>query len=83
MRLLPLFLFIGFTLTACGGSDAPLDADTRQKIDSTANSQIRLAHIEIDSMCALRERTDLPRLVDSFKQLRLREIREQMKTVPK
>lgn len=68
---------------ACGGSDAPLDADTRQLIDSTANAQIRLARAEIDTLCAQRERTELPRLIDSFKQARQREIEEQLKTVPR
>lgn len=83
MRPLFVLLFAAWALASCTGPDAPLDADTRQRIDSTVISQERLSRIEIDSMCAQRERTDLPRLVDSFKQLRLREIQEQLKTVPK
>ena len=68
---------------ACDGPGAPLDADTRQRIDSISNTHIRLSKIELDSLCKLREKTELAGLVDSFKQLRMREIEEQMKTVPK
>ncbi|HNE27825.1 MAG TPA: hypothetical protein PKL15_17385 [Saprospiraceae bacterium] len=82
MRILACFsLFL--LLSACGGASAPIDADTRSRIDSIANAQIREARIQIDSQCALRERNDLPRLIDSFKQVRMREIQEQLKTIPK
>ena len=83
MRSLIILLFAAWALASCNGPEAPLDADVRQRIDSTVSSQERLSRIEIDSMCARREITDLPRMVDSFKQLRLREIQEQLKTVPK
>jgi len=76
--LLLLLLF-----SACDGPDTPLDADTRSRIDSIANAQMRQARIDIDSMCVRREKTDLPRLVDSFKQVRLQEIQEQLKTITK
>lgn len=76
LLLLPL-------LTACGNPDTPIDADSRQAIDSISSSQISLARMELDSLCQQRRATELPRLVDSIKQVRLREIQEQMKTVPK
>lgn len=72
-----------FLLQACGGSGAPLDAGTRQAIDSIAAVEIRQARLEIDSLCKIERTTTLPRLVDSIKQKRLREIREQLKTVPR
>jgi hypothetical protein len=77
-QLLPLLLFI-----ACNNPDTPLDADSRQAIDSISSSQISLARMELDSLCRQRRVTELPRLVDSIKQVRLREIQEQLKTVPK
>ena len=72
-----------FSLAACGGPNTPLDAGTRQVIDSIAAAEIRQARMEIDSLCKLERSTVLPRLVDSIKQKRLREIQEQLKTVPK
>ncbi len=78
-----LSIAICFLQTACGGTDAPLDAGTRQIIDSIAAAEIRQARLEIDSLCQLERTTTLPRLVDSIKQKRIREIQEQLKTVPK
>ncbi len=77
--LFPLCLL----LAACGNPNTPLDAGTRQRIDSTAAAQIRLAREELDSLCKLQQKTVLPQLVDSIKKKRLREIQEQLKTVPK
>lgn len=74
--LLPLF-------TACGGGNAPLDADTRMRIDSIAAARTRLAQRELDSLCAAQRIALMPQLVDSIKQVRLKEIEEQMKTVPR
>lgn len=86
MRLFRLLLFV-FGLwglaTGCEGPDTPLDADTRQRIDSLSNAEIRRLRIELDSVCAVQERTVLPRLVDSFQQVRRREIEEQLKTLPR
>ncbi|MBK8968565.1 MAG: hypothetical protein IPM36_18235 [Lewinellaceae bacterium] len=76
-------LFLSLLVAGCGNSNTPLDAGTRQRIDSTAAAQIRLAREELDSMCKLQEKTVLPQLVDSIKKKRLREIQEQLKTVPK
>lgn len=76
LLLLPLF-------SACGGSGTPLDADTRQAIDSISTAQINLARKELDTLCQQRRAREMPHLVDSIKQKRLHEIQEQLKTVPK
>ena len=70
-------------LFACDGPDTPLDAVTRQTIDSIATVEIRLARAELDSLCQLQQTTVLPLLVDSIKQKRLQEIQQQLKTIPK
>lgn len=79
--ILPFILC--FLLQACGGAGTPLDAGTRQVIDSIASAEIRQARIDIDSLCKMERTTTLPRLVDSIKQKRIREIQEQLKTVPR
>ncbi|MCE7922336.1 MAG: hypothetical protein DYG98_04715 [Haliscomenobacteraceae bacterium CHB4] len=76
LLLLPLF-------SACGSQNKPLDADTRQAIDSISQVQINIARQELDTLCQQRRLTELPRMIDSIKQHRLREIQEQLKTVPK
>lgn len=83
--LAPFLVLTVFSLlvAACGNSSTPLDAGTRQRIDSTAAAQIRLAREELDSICKLQQKTVLPQLVDSIKKKRQREIQEQLKTVPK
>jgi hypothetical protein len=70
-------------LLDCGSQSTPLDADTRTRIDSTANAQIAKAQVEHDSLCKAAQITQLPHLVDSIKKVRLHEIEEQLKTVPK
>jgi len=80
MRYLLYGSFIAAALSACGG-EAPIDADTRATIDSTATSQISLARQELDSLCTAAEKTELPQLVDSIKKVRLREIEEQLKNI--
>ena len=70
-------------LFACDGPNTPLDAVTRQTIDSIATAEIRLARVELDSLCQLQQTTVLPLLVDSIKQKRLQEIQQQLKTIPK
>lgn len=70
-------------LAACGTGTTPLDSDTRLRIDSIANAQIARAQVQHDSLCEAAYRTELPLLVDSIKKIRLREIQEQLKTVPK
>ncbi len=81
-RQLPTGALIVLALTACGG-EAPMDAETRAAIDSTATAQISLARKELDSLCAAAEKTELPQLVDSIKKVRLREIEQQLKNIPK
>ena len=70
-------------LLACGSQNTPLDADTRMRIDSIANAQIAKAQVVQDSLCNAAKITQLPHLVDSIKNIRLREIEAQLKTVPK
>lgn len=83
-RLLPAACYLLLPLlSACGSPNTPLDADTRQAIDSISQAQINIARQELDTLCQQRRLTDLPRMVDSIKQHRLREIQEQLKTVPK
>ncbi len=82
MRKLLYGSLIAAVFSACG-SEAPMDANTRATIDSTATSQISLARIALDSSCAAAEKTQLPLLVDSIKKVRLREIEEQLKDIRK
>lgn len=70
-------------LSSCEGANTPLDANTRQTIDSIAAAEIRMARAELDSICQLQRSTVLPLLVDSIKQKRLQEIQQQLKTIPK
>jgi hypothetical protein len=70
-------------LLACGSQSTPIDADTRTRIDSIANAQIAKAQLEHDSLCKAARITQLPLLVDSIKKVRLHEIEEQLKTIPK
>lgn len=69
-------------LISCGGN-APIDAETRIFIDSTANARIFQAQKELDSLCRVQEKELMPYLIDSIKQVRLREIERQLKTIPK
>lgn len=87
MRLL---IYPGFFLSvallglpACGGPDAPLDADTRQRIDSIAAAQIRQTRISLDSFCQLQRSVQLPVLMDSIRQVRLKEIEQKLRTIPR
>ncbi|MFN0015147.1 MAG: hypothetical protein ACKVU2_11425 [Saprospiraceae bacterium] len=70
-------------LAGCGGAGTPLDAGTRDRIDSMATAQIRLAQLELDSLCVVQRAGELPRMVDSIKGKRLQEIERQLRTVPK
>lgn len=76
-------LAVAASLLSCGNSSTPLDAETRDRIDSLANAQISDIQVKHDSLCKNAQQTQLPRLVDSIKQIRLQEIEEQLKTVPK
>lgn len=68
---------------ACGSPNTPLDAETRQTIDSIAVVRINLLRSEMDTLCNQRRKAELPHLIDSIKQHRMREIQDQLKTVPK
>lgn len=77
------FALLALCLQACSGSNQPLDAATRQAVDSLSTAQIRQARADLDSLCLQQRTTVLPQMVDSIKKHRLREIEEQLKTVPK
>lgn len=88
MRLSAFFqLFYAILLTgsllSCGNQNTPLDADTRILIDSISNAEIAKAQVKQDSLCKAAQITQLPLLIDSIKKIRLREIEEQLRTVPK
>jgi hypothetical protein len=78
-----LLVFLAFVGVAACSSEAPMDAKTRDTIDSTATSQISLARKELDSLCSAAEKTKLPQLVDSIKKVRQREIEQQLKNILK
>lgn len=68
---------------SCGSAETPLDANTRQEIDSLATAEIRLLRVELDSQCQMARVTVVPQMVDSIRQVRMREIDAQLKTIPK
>ncbi|MFN0214719.1 MAG: hypothetical protein ACKVT2_10725 [Saprospiraceae bacterium] len=78
-----LSITMAFCVAACGSPNTPLDADTRIRIDSIANVLIAKTQLEHDSLCKAAQFTHLPHLVDSIKKIRLHEIEEQLKTIPK
>ncbi|MCY7330198.1 MAG: hypothetical protein LH618_16730 [Saprospiraceae bacterium] len=69
-------------LPAWGSPDAPLTADTRQRIDSISTAQIRQTQIGLDSFCQARRSARLPVLMDSIQKIRLQEIEEKLQTIP-
>ncbi len=76
-------LGVACLLAACELPTKPIDADTRQAIDSIAGSQTVMAQMQMDSLCNLDRQTKLPLLVDSIKQHRMAEIEAQLRGVPK
>ena len=74
---------VPFVFQGCGSGNAPMDAETRITIDSIVTAQNAMVRKEIDSLCVVYEKNMLPHLIDSIKKVRLREIEEQLKTVPK
>lgn len=78
-----LLLICTTLFCACGNPNTPLDADTRQRIDSAATEQIRLATVDLDSHCINIRYHQMNRLVDSFRQVRHQEIEAQLKELPK
>ena len=84
LRYLPFAIcFLPLAFCSCGSPNTPLDADTRQRIDSAATEQIRQATFELDTHCTRIRYSEMIRLVDSIKQVRIKEIEEQLKAVPK
>lgn len=83
MRFLLPLCIVSALFYACEGSETPLDAKTREAIDSLSTAEIRLLRVELDSQCQMARVTQMPHLVDSIRQVRLREIQEQLKTIPK
>ena len=84
-RRLPLLLLVPSLLgTACeNASQKPLDGKSRQIVDSLTAEGIRFARREMDSLCVLERQNRMPKVIDSLKQIRLREIEEKMRTVPR
>ncbi len=79
-----LLILVANLLPACSGApDPPLDAPTRQRIDSIAAARIREARIELDSQCQAVRAVQMPKLMDSIRQVRLREIEEKLQSIPK
>lgn len=76
-------MLIALGFASCGTAETPLDAIARGTVDSIATVEIRQLRIELDSQCKQAQVTVLPHLVDSIRQIRLQEINEQLKTVPK
>ncbi len=70
-------------LNSCFDSSKPMSANTRQTIDSISNAQIVKLQIEMDSLCKLDRMVNMPRLIDSVKQVRLKEIQEKLKNMAK
>jgi hypothetical protein len=70
-------------LLSCDATSAPLDADSRLRIDTTVVAINRKTQLEIDNTCKLAHNTELPRLIDSIKQVRKREIEAQLRSIPK
>jgi hypothetical protein len=74
-----LFAFFYGQMTSCDQANIPLDAESRRMVDSLSASQISNERRINDSLCKQYDRTLLPHLVDSIKQVRLQQIEEQIR----
>lgn len=84
MKRFYFLIFSTLMISACGdGGNKPLDAKSRQAIDSISAEHIRLVRIELDSQCAKQRSAELPRLVDSIRAVREQQIREKLKGLTK
>ncbi len=81
IRLFTLLLLAG--ATGCDQSKVPLDAESRRMVDSLSAAYIGNERRVIDSFCKAQNTTVLPHLIDSIKQVRKRQIEEQLKAIPK
>ena len=77
------YAIIVLLISACGNANVPLDAEARRMVDSLSAAHIGLERRDIDSICKQQQTTLLPHLIDSIKQMRLQQIQEQLKTIPK
>ncbi len=79
-----LLILSVYLLPACGNApEPPLDAPTRQRIDSIAAARMREERTLLDSQCQVARAVEMPKLMDSIRQQRLREIDEKLRTIPK
>lgn len=85
LRRLPrLLLVLPLLWAACkNAAQKPLDGKSREIVDSLTAEGIRLARKETDSLCLLERKNRMPKVIDSLKQIRLREIEEKMRTAPR
>jgi len=67
---------------SCGDLSKPIDAETRRIIDSISTSTIQQARLEVDSVFKNAVITKMPQAIDSIRQIRLKEIEEQLKSIP-
>lgn len=67
---------------ACGGPNTPLEADTRERIDSLATAAMRDVRVRLDSQCLLDRRQVMPQMVDSLVAVRRAQIEEKLRNVP-
>jgi hypothetical protein len=67
----------------CENNNTPLDAESRQRIDSTVIVTNKATETEIDSLCKISLTTDLNRLADSMKSVRKKEIKSTLNNLPK
>jgi hypothetical protein len=77
-----IFLII-ILFVSCGESNVPLDAEARRMVDSLASAEIGVERRTIDSLCKEQHTHVLPVLVDSIKKVRVEQIKEQLKSIPK
>ncbi|MBK8556384.1 MAG: hypothetical protein IPL65_11735 [Lewinellaceae bacterium] len=82
-RTVVLFFCLLWLFSCENATQKPIDGKTRQVIDSLSGVAQRDAKTVVDSLCQDLNRQEMPRLIDSIKQIRLQEIAEKMKTVPK
>jgi hypothetical protein len=66
---------------ACDSANTPLDATTRERIDSLYIVGSNAARDEVDSICKKERELRFNALVDSIRNERLREIEAQLKSV--
>jgi hypothetical protein len=76
VRVGPAFVLSLFLLSACNRLEEPLDAKTRDTIDSISNAQIQRLERELDSLCRADQPRKLPHLVDSLLIVRKKEIEQ-------